>query len=1318
VSPRSRLVALLALGGLFPCFSGCKRDPAPTAEKSFSVGDLHAVHTEVRVGSREVRGRVRVSDGDSVTTGPDGRARLRLDDGTRVVIGSATRFKLEGTRITLESGRLFLEGNAVSRTEVNLGAASTTVSKSSVALERSENGAKIYCAQGELVVSAAGKQQRVASGETASLVSGALVVAPEKAFNDWTGGLAVPFANESGKSAIAELRGRSEPTDPGAPLVVRSQKIDVRIEGEVAVTRARATYFNGLDRAVLPDVRLALPEGAILSRVARRRGQEKTDSDATLLIAPPADTSTADLGSPRLEWAGDGWLRGVLPSVESGSTLELVLEYSEWLSSRKGRASYRFPMASDGEPELVGELSARVDAERTGTTWIAASQGTVITDRSVELRKTDVRPTGDLVVELSPALAVPGTARAYLMQGSKGEDPFVMVRTEVPDQTRAGVTLAVVVDTSMSVGAATLETERAVLDAVLEGLGPRDALVVLAADQTVRPLGPATPRPVNEALRAEIRAALSAVRPGGASNLGSALERAADVLDAGERKGSGMLVYVGDGRPTVGDVDAEQIRRRLGQRATGVPRAFAVAVGPGADRWLLARLVAGAGSVYEVTDRAAAARAGAALLADALEPTLRDVELDLGPSIDRVYPREARAAHAGGTVSAVGRLRGKLPTQIGFRFRDGEKLVSESRPLRLIPTPPGADVPRRWAKARIEELAARGEGVEPGIALAAQTKLLTPWTSFFFEASGATRGVSSAFASRIQALSFVEDAPFAGYLDTSVRSGSTLLEPPRDFGGGVSLVEAAQAAIRRTLERAANAVRACRDARAAVRPDVPRHFFISVSVNAGGQATNVRVMLRDTPGGDPVLERCVKGVVEALPFFAAGATVNLEHVLTLPEGRSSKRTKCSPTSRLSLPIKKTVWRARAAFTADGYQAAAQSCELSSWLDRREYLLLMLERMTAGEALEQANLLDAAGETDGAAFVRKEALRRVRSFAELEELARRINENEPVIDGELEKAYKAASTDAQRLEVVRKFLRLSPHSSFARRRLFALLEALGENAALVAEIERARSDALADAGLLAQGASALKRLGHDAESRRAFGELIERAPGDPWTLAYVGDRLRAEGMFDEAVDAYENLARLLPNDAGVALRLALAHAASGRLDAASRLLERVEQTGGRGDDGRLGELASIAHAVLLSAARAGNQPANVQEELLRRLLATPLPDVASVIVVETPPSDDPVEVRVSRERGEKGEQSADFDGRALGLAAVRVERGDGAVRLRLGRTANLGPGRPARVRVAALLVSADRSASRLVTRELEVPMTGKFVELSWNGEALL
>ncbi|HXK20794.1 MAG TPA: tetratricopeptide repeat protein, partial [Polyangiaceae bacterium] len=239
-----------------------------------------------------------------------------------------------------------------------------------------------------------------------------------------------------------------------------------------------------------------------------------------------------------------------------------------------------------------------------------------------------------------------------------------------------------------------------------------------------------------------------------------------------------------------------------------------------------------------------------------------------------------------------------------------------------------------------------------------------------------------------------------------------------------------------------------------------------------------------------------------------------------------------------------------------------------------------------------------------------------------------------------------------------------------------------------------------------------------EGRRAFGELLERAPGDPWTLAYVGDRLRAEGLFDEAVAAYDSLAHIMPDDPSVALRLALAYAGTGRLDVATRLLEHVAQSGGRGDDGRLGELASITQGVLLAGARSLPNTREVSAELLRRLTQTALPDVASLIVVRAAPSDTPLSIRVARERGGRDEEPADLDASALGLSAIRIERGDGTAHIRLRRPAEAGPSRPTKISVAVLVVAEDRAQTRLVTRDIDLAGDGKTLELNWNGEALL
>lgn len=1278
-----------------------------------TVGDLRSLHADVSVRGKPALGDVRLRDGDDVKTNPGGRARLRLDDGTIVIVDGSTELKLTGQKIALAKGRLFVQAGAASRTEVTIKDTTATVVSSAAAFDAGDKS-YVYCARGEIILATGGKAAHVASGETGSLGAGAVKVAPETAFDDWTGGLAVPWSGEKAPaSAIAELWAGAGDVDPGTPLVVRSEKVSVTIEGELARTRMRTTYFNGSDRSVRADVRLAIPEGAVVSRVARQ--DEGSEIEQPASVAQGGKGGSLFSGGTRLEWAGGGWLRGAVTDIKGGAAVDLLIDYVEWLPEKNGRATYRFPMASDLEAPLVGGLELNVTSLSTAE-WLSASTGARSVNGAIELHRADIRPTGDLVVELKPGVVKSGVARAYVDHADAKEDPYVLVRAEVPEVEESGVSLALVVDTSSSVGPALLETERAAVDAVLESMGPKDSVVVLAADQSTVLVGPDKPSPVTPELRAKIRQDLSAVRSGGASNLGAALERAADLLDASTdkaAKNSGMVVYVGDGRPTVGETTGRELRQRLGRRTSGAPRLAALSVGQGADRWMLAELVQGAGPVFDVLDRPDAARAASALVAEALAPTIRDVSLVLGATVDRVYPRDPRAVLAGSTFTVAGRLRGDLPKKIALRYRRGTELVEEVLPLEEVRLPEGADVPRRWASQRIEEVITRADGIEPAIALANRLGLLTPWTGWYL--NGATS--SAPWEDRLLGLSPTIDTAYASRVQPAPPPPSLLLEPPPVFDGEASIEAAAEIAARHSLESSMSAMVACRDARASIKPSVSGDLRIDVTVDKDGKATKISVVSQRPGEDDPVLDRCIKVVVGAVPFYDSGVNVAFSHLVSLPAPPSSRRTECSVASTLPLAVRRGIWRARKAKGQLDYSVAAHACELPTWGDRRTLLRILVDGMNAQTGTVMARSLSAQGETDAAAFVKQELLLHTSlSALGYEELRRLLIDDEPKIDRALDKAYRAAKTDDQRAAVLRRFLRLAPHSPLGRRLQLALLESKMNRGGVLDAIEQIRGDIFADAGLLAECASALRRLGLDAEGRRAFGDLIERAPRDPWTLGYVGDRLRAEGLYEEAVAAYLRLDVAMPDDPAVTLRLALAHAGAGRLDVATRLLDRVAQSGGRGDDGRLGELASIVSASLLANARGDKPAAETDALLVRRLAQTPLPDVSSIILVRTPLTDDKVEVSIARNVKDKDELPADLDGSAMGLSAVRIERGGGTARLRVKRTGAAST-RPTKGLVTALVLGGqDRSKAKLVTREIDIAPGDKGTELRWTGEA--
>ncbi|MCC6554841.1 MAG: VWA domain-containing protein [Polyangiaceae bacterium] len=1353
--PRAFVIAAsLAIIAATALLIGGSGRPAASRPLAPTVADLQAVHAGVTAAGGAVRGPIRrLSVGDVVETDADGRARLRLDDGTAIVIDRDTRLSITEAGVDLARGRIYIQGAPGARAEIATGGATAILSGADAGVERSREDAaiaRIYAPRDELTVRAKKGELTVHAGETASVRGEDVTVAPAKGFDDWTGGMATPWAARGApRRAVGELWGRSAGAgEPGSPLTIRSHDVRARVTGELAETEVRTTFFNGGSDAVTGDFRMAVPPGAIVSGFATMRGD--VQSEGSIALAARQGTQ---LVSPeeRLEWAGEGWLRGSIPGIAPGATVTVIVRYAEWLSPtpRPGAdtlvVQYRYPMVSDGAPPLIGEFSARVDATGSQPRSVGAGfgGGAAAVGPVVEIRRPDFRPTADLVVDVEiPAWKAP--ARLYVASPDADDDEAgatVLVRTEAPRGSSArspqasdeGVTLALLLDTSASTEPALLDAVRALAAAIVGSLGPRDRVVVLAADQGARVVGPEL-GPADPARRKAITDALDTLAPGGATDLGRALEAAADALvvkgAAGDPAASpdAMVIYVGDGWPTVGDGTAAEMLARLSRRRGGAPRLGAVAVGPLANRLSLAALTRGSGPLLEMADATDAPRVAVTLLADALQPALAGVELDLGPGVERIYPRGARAVELGETIAVVGRVRGEPPTELTIRWRDAQGAHEEKRPLDPVRVIDEPDVRRRWAAARVEEIALRGKGREAATDVALRAGLLTPWTGWIVGRQGVY--APTPFQTRVLDLASDPDAAgFAAVLSTPRAASGSLtdalhaLHPAGGEGDGEDEYEAAVAtAARRVIDGAGNAIRACRDSRAALRPELSGNLSVTLALDGEGRAGDVTAQ-GFSGAGDPALERCVEVVVQGLTYPASGLNgeIKVSVTISLPQPRATLRgRKCSATSTLPLPLRRGVWRERLERAApeEVYLEAKRSCELPTWTDRRALLELIMTVREGGMArVDLARKLAQAGDDDAAALLRREAVRRARSPEELRQVRLALIGDEKLPERAFRKRYGEARTDEARLAVVRRFLSIAPHDARLRLRLLALLESLGMKQPLADEVRRIRRDPFAEASLLAEGASALRRIGDEAEARRAFGELAERAPADPWARAFLGDRLRNEGWFDDAAAAYSVLDQLLPGDPAAVLRLALAHAGAGRLDVAQRMLARVAQTGGRTGDGQLGELAGrVAAALLAEALGKEGVGKDDLDRLTRAALELPLPITSTLVLVRGPAGVAPIEaVLVRGPKDAREERPPEIAAPSVGVASLRIDPGDTSeMVLRLRRQEELSPARPTRVRVDALVPKGKGQPVGIVSTEVDLPASGEVIEVKWDG----
>ena len=769
------LLALLCLV-LSIAAAGCGGGERPLLPRSQTWAELRTVRRAVTVkvpgeGERPPYPRERLVDGEEVQVSAAGLAWLRRDGGATLLVRGPARLTVRADGIELAEGRVFVDTPAGVVEELTTPSgplhlanvrASVDVSDVSGAHEATD----VYVLAGEVRTDGAGGEPasrgtRATAGERL-LVRGKAGAAkaetsPALSWEDWTGGLATTDrAAEPAPYGVGTV-GARRPGDQGSPrFPLAIQKLDVRvtIDGDFAVTEVDEIFFNPTADAVEGIYRFRTPEGATLHRFGVDRdgvviwGRVKEKAAAAAQYQ--ANVYAGSTEDPALlEWDAPGVYKARLYPIEPGATRRVVVRYAEWLSrtGAKGeRRLYVYPMAAEGSAgsaPIIEELTARLDLARAAAREVRVGMEGVRDGGALIVRAQDFTPRADLAVELFDdgltslqgvsarhvvdLEVLPPEERGAAQRQAGGEPDYVLVPVRADDVPlpQGGLDLAIVVDTSAATGTADLAIARAATAALLAHLGPEDRVAIWAGDSRLRPAAPGADRlaSVDEVRRRELLRSLSAVERGGATDLGAMLAEAAAALDPARR---GAVVYIGDGSPTVGELDLADLRARLAKLPRPV-RIFGLGVGDGADMAILKGLARGA-IAERIGDAGSAARAALRLLERAERPAWLGARIDLGPDVERVFPRDLGAIVADESAVVVGRLTGRRrPTSVSLAGPAGERTL----PLKVTPMSDVGDLRRRWAEGRLAQMLEEAVGRAAMVDLGSRYGIITPVTSLY-----------------------------------------------------------------------------------------------------------------------------------------------------------------------------------------------------------------------------------------------------------------------------------------------------------------------------------------------------------------------------------------------------------------------------------------------------------------------------------------------------------------------------------------------------------------------------------------------------------
>lgn len=1330
--------------------TGCKRDAAPRP----TVATASPIRGVVRVGPEDdlvpIDGRARVEEDRALETGADGRATLLLDGGARVLVDRDARVIVGLTSLRVLRGRVFVDATSADATTVETSQGRIVLDAATASVRVTSGKTEAYCGAGEATYTSPRGADRFAQGETLVLDGGRPRVDAAEVWEDWTGGLADPAQRRLGEPTfVGVLSGRALAAIGVAaePLSIRAHDVNVRVEGDLATTEVVQTFFNGASEPVIGEYRARLPATGLVAAFEVDTGAGFGASVVNAIDGAGYGLSwtTDPYGAARLVYDGPHRVLGRIAPIAPGAVVRVRIRYTEWLARTGRTRTYVYPMRSEGEPPLVGELSLRVDTSSAGATSMRAGMGAEIDGNIVSLRRSDARPRADFVLELvddeAPEhVTVVETRRA----GQSGRPEEVYALFEVPTEplfegepSRSPLDLVLLVDTSGGTRTEDLELARAVVGGVLEHLAPTDRVTLRFADVDARvPEGlPRSPVVASAEIRGALLEAVSRETVSGATDLGEALRQAANIV-AGKPRGA--VLYLGDGVPTTGGLSATSIRATLATVASA-PRLFALGLGDDANVDLLRAIFGEETDV--VRERTEATARVLAVLAEAARDTVRDLRLDLGPDVERVYPGGPLVAHAGETIRVIGRVHGALPTRVsasGRRDGRGVRAVYEADPRTLG----GADdVRRRWGAARFHELLDEDAGREAITEVGLRFDLVTPYTARVLGGTaGATyrpivgfdhdpdriawdlggRGASHARVDFGAPLGWrralvEESAPIDAIPESTWEAHTTSVASAGSGDGGLAL-----AAATRTLARATRGPMACFERYLSSRPDLHGQVTVSVQIDGSGA---VRGVTTTSSVGVAGVETCVASEVSGLSFPATGGTaivvVSHTYVFEIPGRAIGVRRACSAAASRDLPTRTRLFRERLAEDRSVaralavYREAEGACELPDFRSRRALLRLLLDQL--GTARERVALYHAfAGDTLVSVYLKQEILRRVRTAEDVAVVRSGLGLDAPVEWTAFARLWNGANGAEAKLALVRRWLEVVPEDFDLRLRLLRLLE---ETRKLPEARRHARAlcaDPLADARVRARVAEFFVRQGDRNEARRVLSEIVERAPLDPWARRRLGDLYLAHGFHDDAYREYQTLARLRADDATTLLLLARAASAASRTDEALRLEQRLaEQSDGEVDEG------AAAVARWSTAARLATMKAAARDASARRLIedrerstgARRDPPAIWVALVWTHPEDRfALEVRTPSLAEADPWERAEVQAAELGLEAIRIrEREDGSYRIRVTRsdTDDLRP-------ETARLVVVERPGEpdeRITLREITLTRESRTSELT-------
>lgn len=553
------------------------------------------------------------------------------------------------------------------------------------------------------------------------------------------------------------------PAPSFAPIEVAFTKADVRIKDQFAVTKVEQEFYNPNPRALEGTFLFPVPKGAQLDKFTMNI--DGKPAEAELLAADKARGIYEDIVRRQrdpalLEYAGRDLFKVRIFPIEPHARKKITLSYSQVLKSDAGLVSFVLPMNTErfsAKPLRSLGVKLELESKRALKSIYSPSHKVEIKRdgahrATVGFEATDARPDADFQVFFTQDDSDLGVS--LLTHKVAGEDGYFLLLAspgvESKDSKVIPKDVVFVLDTSGSMAGLKLAQAKKALAFCVENLNDGDRFELLRFATEAEPLFN-TLRDASKENRAAAQKFIETLKPIGGTAIDEALKKAVAMRPENGTRPY-VVVFLTDGRPTVGTIDENQILAGAMRGKTGLTRIFCFGIGTDVNTHLLDKIAeeTKAFSQYVLPEEDIEVKVSA-FFTKIKEPVLASPVLKFpeGVRVTKVYPAPLPDLFKGEQILVAGRYAaaGDGAVQIeGSVNGETKKFAYDVK----FPGESGENdfIPRLWATRRVgyllDEIRLRGESKElkdEVTELARRYGVVTPYTAYLIQEDEVRRHV-------------------------------------------------------------------------------------------------------------------------------------------------------------------------------------------------------------------------------------------------------------------------------------------------------------------------------------------------------------------------------------------------------------------------------------------------------------------------------------------------------------------------------------------------------------------------------------------------